>query len=109
MSRAQSRNSLLRVHEDILLEKSKGNQEVKRVAISILRYLRYRPLAQDSVKGIAEWWIGEDPGVVEEALNLLLDQGIVAKRGDIFRLAHPMHARPFRRKLDEVLRTLQLN
>lgn len=57
------------------------------MAIAILNYLRDHPQAKDSAKGIAEWWLGEDKEMVEKALALLKQEGIIAKRRHLYQLA----------------------
>jgi len=57
------------------------------VAIAILSYLRDHPQAKDSAKGIAEWWVGEEKEIVEKALTLLKQEGIIAKRRHLYQLA----------------------
>ena len=59
----------------------------RRVAIAILHYLRDHPTAKDTAEGIAKWWVSEDRGAVENALALLVKEGVVAREGDRYRLA----------------------
>ena len=58
-----------------------------RIAIAILNYLRDYPQAKDSAKGIAEWWVGEEKEIVEKALALLKQEGIIVKRRHLYQLA----------------------
>lgn len=58
---------------------SKENDYLE-VAGSILRYLRENPEAQETLKGIAEWWllkqrISEAVDQVSEALSWLVERG----------------------------------
>jgi len=51
---------------------------------AILQYLQNHPDAGDTVEGIAQWWLaqqdaGEDEVLVEQALNHLVKQGLVAR------------------------------
>ncbi len=59
--------------------------DVQKVAAQIKRYIRNRPNAADSLQGIATWWlrqkkIEENFQLVEEAVTLLLAQGVIEKR-----------------------------
>lgn len=52
------------------------------VARAILQYLRKNPNAQDTVAGIAEWWLPKQQittqvSTVKDALALLLTQGLI--------------------------------
>jgi hypothetical protein len=57
------------------------DRTVSQVALAILTYLQAHPDAKDSAKGIAQWWVQEDEGVVEKALALLVKEKAVGKRG----------------------------
>jgi hypothetical protein len=53
---------------------------VETLAVEILDYLASRPLAADSVEGVARWWLkparaGVSLGQVERALGLLVSRG----------------------------------
>lgn len=55
------------------------------ISYDILAYLSENPDAQDTLEGIAEWWLSEQPvkpniAVVGEALNELVDRGLVLAR-----------------------------
>lgn len=55
------------------------------IARAILNYLREHPDAQDTLAGIAEWWLPEEKiktriVVVREALTQLVDEGLVLER-----------------------------
>ncbi len=63
------------------------NRRVVRASIAILNYLRDYPQAVDTVKGIAQWWVGEDQEAVEKALALLVREGAVVQRGKTYRRA----------------------
>lgn len=63
------------------------NSQVRRAAIAILNYLRDHPTAKDTVQGIAKFWIGESDEIVTESLTLLIKEGVVEKRGNIYQLA----------------------
>lgn len=91
------------------MEKDKGNQSVKRAAIAILQYLRDHPRAKDNAKGIAQWWIGEDQSVVEKALSLLKERGVIEKRGDLFKLVVDEPKKQSEEQVERVLRRLQMN
>jgi hypothetical protein len=58
-----------------------------RVEKAILEYLRKHPAAQDTLDGIAEWWLPEEnvktrTATVEAALSQLVAKGLVnARRG----------------------------
>lgn len=60
---------------------------MRQAAIAILHYLRDHPLAKDSAKGIAQWWVGEAREVVEKALKLLVNEGVLIKRRHLYQLA----------------------
>ena len=55
--------------------------EVERVADKILDYLKDHPHAQDTARGICEWWLfpkyNED--LVEEALKKLINEGDIVR------------------------------
>lgn len=69
------------------MKKTSQKPEVRRVAVAILSYLRDHPQAKDSAKGIAEWWVSEEKEIVEKALTLLKQEGIIAKRRHLYQLA----------------------
>lgn len=57
----------------------------ERIEREILGYLSNHPAAQDTVEGIAEWWLLErwirrEAGQVEVALEHLVARGKIAKR-----------------------------
>jgi len=61
---------------------------MQQIAYDILAYLSKNPDAQDTLEGIAEWWLSEKtvkPNIanVAEALTELVDRGLViARRGN---------------------------
>ncbi|MDZ7268452.1 MAG: hypothetical protein ONB48_12020 [candidate division KSB1 bacterium] len=67
--------------------KRRSPNETYRIAIAILHYLRDHPQAKDSARGIAQWWVGEDRDAVEQALAVLLREGILVKRRHLYQLA----------------------
>jgi len=69
------------------LKKARENPGVRRTAIAILHYLRDHPRAKESARGIAKWWVGEEQEVVEKALALLLDDGVIEKERHLYRVA----------------------
>jgi DNA-binding transcriptional regulator PaaX len=57
----------------------------QQIADDILAYLAQNPDAQDTLKGISEWWLSEQTGkpntaLVEEALARLVSGGLVVER-----------------------------
>jgi hypothetical protein len=60
-----------------------GNAQSKQpsLAARILDYLLEHPAAADSVRGVAEWWVGgktvADPAAVEAALEALAARNLV--------------------------------
>jgi len=57
----------------------------QQIAYHILSYLAENPDAQDTLKGISEWWLSEQPGrpnaaAVEEAVARLVSSGLVEAR-----------------------------
>ena len=57
----------------------------EQIAYDILAYLSKNPDAQDTLEGIAEWWLSEKtvkPNItdVAEALTELVDRGLVIAR-----------------------------
>jgi hypothetical protein len=52
--------------------------ETKKIALKILGYLGRNPSAMDTVQGISEWWIRENPKRVEEALSFLVGRNIMS-------------------------------
>lgn len=63
------------------------NQKVLAVAIAILSYLRDNPSAKDTAAGVAKWWVGEKQKIVEEALKLLISEGVVLEEKNMYFLA----------------------
>ncbi len=59
---------------------------MRKSAIAILHYLRDHPQAKDGVEGIAQWWIGEEREIVEKALALLVNEGVIEKREHVYQL-----------------------
>jgi hypothetical protein len=60
--------------------------DVKTIAAEIMAYLRERPMASDSLDGIAHWWlvqqaIEKNVVLVEQALERLAEEGKVSKKG----------------------------
>lgn len=55
--------------------------------MAILHYLRDHPTAKDSAAGIAKWWVGVEQEAVEQALAILVEEGVVKKRRHIYQLA----------------------
>jgi hypothetical protein len=87
--------------------------EVKRsiVARAILDYLRKHPDAQDTVDGITEWWLPEEKiksgaAIVREALNGLVEEGLVLERKG---KDSQIHYRINRRKAKEIAALLKLD
>jgi len=66
------------------LSKDIGKNEVPRVALAILNYLRAHPSAKDSAKGVAQYWVNENVDTVHKALAVLVEEGIVEKRRHIY-------------------------
>jgi hypothetical protein len=62
-------------------------RQVRRTAIAILNYLRDHPKAKDTLEGIAKFWVGESEENVNEALALLIKEGALEKKGQVFQLA----------------------
>jgi hypothetical protein len=65
--------------------KSPPSVRLGRVALQILRYLKTYPNAQDTVEGIAEWWLLEERirymiTEVKQALAELVARGMVLER-----------------------------
>jgi len=67
--------------------KKPSKNDTRRIAIAILHYLRDHPQAKDSVTGIAQWWVGAERNAVEEALKVLLREGVMVKRRHLYQLA----------------------
>jgi hypothetical protein len=57
-------------------------QKVDAVAAAITEYLTWHPKAADTVAGIEAWWLhsGEPRAVVEQALAVLVERGVVEAR-----------------------------
>ncbi len=69
------------------MPKRKKAKDPKLVALAqeIKRYLRAHPRAADTVEGIAKWWLTrqryeEALERVQDALDLLVEQGVATKR-----------------------------
>ncbi|MCB0302310.1 MAG: hypothetical protein KDI38_00870 [Calditrichaeota bacterium] len=60
------------------------DQKVVNVAIRILDYFRLHPAAKDTLEGIANWWLGENKEIVEEALQILIREGVVEEHHKIY-------------------------
>ena len=69
------------------MKKSEYNPPVRRAAIAILSYLCDHSTAKDTMPGIAKFWIGENEEIVTDALALLVKEGVMEKRGNIYQLA----------------------
>jgi len=59
--------------------------DVQQIVNGILAYLAENPDAQDTLKGISEWWLSEQTGkpntaLVEVALKRLVTDGLVVAR-----------------------------
>ena len=56
-------------------------EEVKVVADQIRDYFRDHPHAQDTARGIREWWLFPkyNQDLVEEALKKLIDDGLIVR------------------------------
>jgi hypothetical protein len=76
----------------------------KRITYDILAYLSENPDAQDTLEGIAEWWLSEQTvkpsmAVVGEALKELVDRGLIlAWSGEESRTLYKVN----RRKMEEI-------
>ena len=77
------------------------------MAIATLNYLRDHPQAKDSLQGIAKWWVGEEPEVVEKALAFLLEEGVIVKRRHVYQLTSHETARDGFMVIEKSLRRLQ--
>jgi|WetSurMetagenome_2_1015567.scaffolds.fasta_scaffold227570_1 hypothetical protein len=62
------------------------DDKIKQAAIQILLYLQKHPEAKDTAEGIAQWWIREDVKIVEKALQLLAEEGVIEKKASTYRL-----------------------
>lgn len=83
------------------------NHNVCRVAIAILSYLGDHPLAKDSARGIAKWWVGEELNVVEKALALLVEEGMIEKKRHLYQLTSREASLNDRTSIDKALRQLR--
>ena len=77
--------------------------ETQRIARDILAYLAEHPDAQDTLKGIAEWWLSEPAAtqniaLVEEALADLVEREWVIERACEGALTYKLN----RRRLKEI-------
>ena len=59
--------------------------DVESVAAEIMGYLQERPMASDSLDGIAQWWLVQQAivkniNLVEQALEQLANEGKVSKK-----------------------------
>lgn len=69
------------------MKKDTTFHHVARAGLAILNYLREHPKAEDTVAGIAQWWVGEEKEAVEKALSLLVKDGVMEQRGNTYRIA----------------------
>jgi len=83
------------------------NDNVRRVILAILHYLRDHPQAKDSAKGIAQWWLGEKREVVEKALAYLERSGVLIKKRHHYQLADKLSPAQGEDWLERMLRDLQ--
>ena len=61
--------------------------DVESIAAEIMTYLHRRPMASDSLEGIAHWWLVQQAIVknivlVEQALEHLANEGKVSKKNN---------------------------
>lgn len=84
-----------------------SEQEIRRAAVAILNYLSDHLTAKDNLEGIAKWWVGEKPAVVERALTLLIKEGIVEVRGEHYQLTSKPAAHEIDEAIEKALRKLQ--
>lgn len=74
------------------------NKETEEVVCDILQYLTENPHAQDTVEGIAQWWISERTirkrmGLVKKALETLVAEDLViARKGPDAQTIYRMNA-----------------
>jgi hypothetical protein len=62
-----------------------GNERTEEVANVVARYLLAHPDASDTLDGIARWWLSRQrqddaSELVQAALELLIDRGLVERR-----------------------------
>ena len=77
------------------------------MAAAILGYLRDHPQAKDSAHVIAQWWVGESEEEVERALLLLLEAGVMERRGRVYCLAQTLTKAVFQKQIEKTLKHLQ--
>lgn len=70
------------------MESKDANEEIQRVAAAIRVYLSARPEAKDTAEGIAQWWVRGEVPTVLKALSVLLSEGMIVKRGNVYYLKH---------------------
>lgn len=90
-----------------ILKRVTDNHGVQRVAIAILHYLRDHPLAKDSVKGIARWWVSEERELVEKAVALLVKEGVMEKQRHVYQLTQSQREQNGSNGIKKMLRRLQ--
>lgn len=76
-----------------MISPAQMNEEKVRMAYEILEYLIDNPNAQDTLEGIAEWWllertIRQQTLAVEEALSMLVAERLVLARKGIDSRTH---------------------
>ncbi len=74
------------------MARQKDDGKTKETAKEILRYLLHHPEAEDTLEGIARWWlergrITRTVDEVGESLELLLARGLIQERRERTRLA----------------------
>jgi hypothetical protein len=72
-------------HDTEMSETDQRTVRVQRIASTIERYVISRPNASDTIEGIRRWWLvdtssEEDRGLLELALERLVDRGVMTKR-----------------------------
>lgn len=88
------------------MKASAHSLHIRRVAIAILSYFREHPMAKDSAAGIAKFWIGESDEIVNEALTLLIQEGVIEIKGSIFQLIRSAGAITKDELVEKILRRL---
>ena len=85
------------------------SQEARVICYNILEYLNENPQAQDTLEGIAQWWllqqqIKRSTSLIQNLLNELVEEGFL-----IFRqgMDHQIHYRINREKEKEILELMK--
>lgn len=89
------------------MKKGIKNVDIAKTGVAILNYLRDHPDAEDTAEGISQWWVGETQRVVEKALGILVREGAIDQRGNIFRASRQSFSEKDKLRIMHVLEQMK--